>query len=284
MVERGTGQLVFVVFCGQVAAASESSIYTGSKFGLRGFAHGLRAQIAGQGRRRLARDAGPHHRRRHVRPRRPKLPPLICARSPQTGEAVVKAIERNVADVDVASRHAAASQVRCARAGVRRQAQLRRRVAAELDLRAELIRLDPRHATSRQPLSSARGPSGRASGRPTTFRSSVRSPLAARAKDSSPDDAALSRRPGGSTRARLRLQLRRLPGPGPRRGCRPLLRVRRALTLDRVGTLPGEARRGPGEDIASRSVTLRPARAGPDAFDGTLFTGTTTTCPIPDPG
>ena len=46
MVERGRGQLVFVAsFAGKVPSAGESSIYTATKFGLRGFAHVLRAQM-----------------------------------------------------------------------------------------------------------------------------------------------------------------------------------------------------------------------------------------------
>jgi uncharacterized protein len=50
MVERGRGQLVFVAsFAGKIASAGESAIYTASKFGLRGFAHGLRAQMRRKG-------------------------------------------------------------------------------------------------------------------------------------------------------------------------------------------------------------------------------------------
>ena len=50
MVERGRGQLVFVAsFAGKVPSAGESSIYTATKFGLRGFAHVLRAQMKRKG-------------------------------------------------------------------------------------------------------------------------------------------------------------------------------------------------------------------------------------------
>src|SRR5918992_743425 len=50
MIERGRGQLVFVAsFAGKVPSAAESSIYTATKFGLRGFAHVLRAQLKRKG-------------------------------------------------------------------------------------------------------------------------------------------------------------------------------------------------------------------------------------------
>jgi short-subunit dehydrogenase len=105
MVERGQGQLVFVAsFAGKVAARGESSIYTASKFGLRGFAHVLRAQMK---RTKVGvslvtpgpiRDAGMFARGGG------KTPPLVKAAAPDdVGKAVVKAIERNLAEVDVAS-------------------------------------------------------------------------------------------------------------------------------------------------------------------------------------
>ena len=105
MIDRERGQLVFVAsFAGKVPSAGESSIYTASKFGLRGFAHVLRAQLK---RKQVGvslvtpgpvRDAGMFARGGG------KTPPLVSPSSPEdVGKAVVRAIERNVAEIDVAS-------------------------------------------------------------------------------------------------------------------------------------------------------------------------------------
>ena len=67
MLERGAGHLVFVSSLAGKAASPRSSIYNATKFGLRGFALGLRTDLAAEGRRRLAGLAGLHPRRRHVR-------------------------------------------------------------------------------------------------------------------------------------------------------------------------------------------------------------------------
>jgi short-subunit dehydrogenase len=105
MIDRGRGQLVFVAsFAGKVASAGESTIYTSTKFGLRGFAHVLRVQLK---RKDVGvslvtpgpiRDAGMFARGGG------RLPPFIRTSSPeQVGRAVAKAIERDLAEVDVAS-------------------------------------------------------------------------------------------------------------------------------------------------------------------------------------
>jgi short-subunit dehydrogenase len=105
MIERGHGQLVFVAsFAGKVPSAGESSIYTATKFGLRGFAHVLRAQLKRKGvgvslvTPGPVRDAGMFARGGG------KTPPFVRPSSPEdVGKAVVRAIERNAAEIDVAS-------------------------------------------------------------------------------------------------------------------------------------------------------------------------------------
>ena len=105
MIERGSGQLVFVAsFAGKVPSAGESSIYTATKFGLRGFAHVLRAQLKRKGvgvslvTPGPVRDAGMFARGGG------KTPPFVSPSSPEdVGRAVVRAVERNVAEIDVAS-------------------------------------------------------------------------------------------------------------------------------------------------------------------------------------
>jgi len=105
MTERGHGQLVFVAsFAGKVPSAGESSIYTATKFGLRGFAHGLRAQLSRKGIGVSLVTPGPISEAGMFVASGPKLPAFIRPRPPRAvGEAVVKAVERNEAEVDVAS-------------------------------------------------------------------------------------------------------------------------------------------------------------------------------------
>jgi uncharacterized protein len=105
MTERGRGQLVFVAsFAGKVAAAGESSVYTASKFGLRGFAHVLRAQMRRKGIGVSLVTPGPIRDAGMFARGGGKTPPLVRTLSPEAvGKAVVKAIERDHAEVDVAS-------------------------------------------------------------------------------------------------------------------------------------------------------------------------------------
>jgi uncharacterized protein len=105
MIHRGRGQLVFVSsFAGKVPAAGESSIYTASKFGLRGFAHGLRAQLRQKGIGVSLVTPGPISEAGMFANGGPKMPAFIRPLPPaRVARAVVKAIERNEAEVDVAS-------------------------------------------------------------------------------------------------------------------------------------------------------------------------------------
>ena len=84
-------------------ATPRASLYNATKFGLRGFAHGLRADLheSGVGVSVISpgfiRDAGIFARSGA------KLPPWLGTRSPQdVANAVVDAVERNRAEVDVA--------------------------------------------------------------------------------------------------------------------------------------------------------------------------------------
>lgn len=103
MAARGDGHLVFVSsFSGKVAAGG-SAVYSATKFGLRGFALGLREDMRDTGvgvttifpgfisDAGMFADAGV------------ELPRGVALRSPeQVGEAVVRGIERNRAEIDVA--------------------------------------------------------------------------------------------------------------------------------------------------------------------------------------
>ncbi len=103
MIERRRGHMVFIASLSGKAASPSSSLYAATKFGLRGFAHGIRQDlwqygvgvsvvlpgfISGAG---MFADAGV------------KLPLGISTRTPeQVAAAVLSAIERNRAEVDVA--------------------------------------------------------------------------------------------------------------------------------------------------------------------------------------
>jgi short-subunit dehydrogenase len=103
MVARGRGHLVFVSSLAGKATAPGSSIYSASKYALRGFAGSLRAELAPSGVGvstvfpGFIRDAG------MFADSGAKLPRAVQTRSPEdVADAVVSAIERNRGEVDVA--------------------------------------------------------------------------------------------------------------------------------------------------------------------------------------
>ena len=103
MVKRGEGHLVFISSIAGKVANAGSSLYSGTKFGLRGFAFGLSEDLRGTGVGvttvfpGFVRDAGMFH------DAGVKLPPGIGTRSPeQVAGAVLKGIESGRAEIDVA--------------------------------------------------------------------------------------------------------------------------------------------------------------------------------------
>jgi short-subunit dehydrogenase len=103
MIERRRGHLVFVSSLSGKAASPASSIYSATKFGLRGFAlavredlreHGVGASVILPG---FIREAG------MFADADIELPPLVGTRSPEeVAAAAIRAIERDRAEVDVA--------------------------------------------------------------------------------------------------------------------------------------------------------------------------------------
>jgi uncharacterized protein len=103
MAARGAGHLVFVSSLAGKAASARSAMYNATKFGLRGFALALRADLRSQhvgvslvcpG---FIRDAG------MFADSGASLPPGVGTRSPHdVARAVAEAIERNRGEVDVA--------------------------------------------------------------------------------------------------------------------------------------------------------------------------------------
>jgi short-subunit dehydrogenase len=103
MVERGSGQLVFMSSLAGKAASPGGSVYAATKFGLRGFALALREDLAPKGvgvsvilpgfisEAGMFADSGA------------KLPPFVGTKRPEdVARAVVKAIEQDRAEIEVA--------------------------------------------------------------------------------------------------------------------------------------------------------------------------------------
>jgi len=103
MVARGVGHLVFVSSLNGKSPSPRTAIYSGTKAGLRGFALGLREDLRGSGVGvstvfpGFIRDAGMFHDSGG------RLPRYVGTRTPEdVAEAVVRVIERNRAELDVA--------------------------------------------------------------------------------------------------------------------------------------------------------------------------------------
>lgn len=103
MRERGSGQLVFIASLQSKAALPRSSLYSATKFGLRGFALSLRQDLAGTGvgvsvvLPGFVRDAG------MFADSGAKAPLGLGTVSPrQVADAVADAVERDRAEVNVA--------------------------------------------------------------------------------------------------------------------------------------------------------------------------------------
>ena len=103
MIERRGGHLAFISSLNGKVASPHSSIYAATKFGLRGFALGLRQDVRQHGvgvsvvMPGFISDAG------MFADSGVKLPPGVGTRTPQqVAAAVLRAVERNRAEVDVA--------------------------------------------------------------------------------------------------------------------------------------------------------------------------------------
>ena len=103
MVARRSGHLVFMSSLAGKVGPPRGSVYAATKFGLRGFAQSLREDLRPSGVGVSAifpgfvRDAGMFH------DTGTKLPPGIGTVAPDAvAEAVVRAIERNRGEIDVA--------------------------------------------------------------------------------------------------------------------------------------------------------------------------------------
>jgi len=103
MAARRSGHLVFVSSLSGKIASGGGSVYAATKFGLRGFAHGLREDLRDSGvgvsvvLPGFIRDSGMFH------DAGVKLPGFVGTKTPEdVSAAVLRAIERDRAEIDVA--------------------------------------------------------------------------------------------------------------------------------------------------------------------------------------
>jgi short-subunit dehydrogenase len=103
MVARGDGHLVFMSSLSGKVATHRSAIYSATKFGLRGFAFGLRQDLLATGVGVSAIFPGPIDDAGMFADTEVALPRIAGSRSPEdVASAVVQAIEHNRAEIDVA--------------------------------------------------------------------------------------------------------------------------------------------------------------------------------------
>jgi short-subunit dehydrogenase len=103
MVERGSGHLVFISSMSGKLPAGGGSIYSATKFGLRGFAASLRDELHGTGVGVTVISPGFVSEAGLFAETGVKLPPYVRLVSPRkVANAVIRGIERNRGDIDVA--------------------------------------------------------------------------------------------------------------------------------------------------------------------------------------
>jgi short-subunit dehydrogenase len=103
MVERGSGHVVLVSSLSGKVASVKSTIYSATKFGLRGFASGLREDLAGTGVGVTVVYPGFVSGAGMFADSGVQLPRWVGTVTPeQVAEAVVRGIERDRAEIDVA--------------------------------------------------------------------------------------------------------------------------------------------------------------------------------------
>lgn len=104
MVARGRGHLVFMSSLSGKVATAHSGMYSATKFGLRGFASGLRQDLRGTGVGVSCIFPGPIRDAGMFAETGVEMPLGAGTRSPEdVARAVVRAIERDVGEIDVAT-------------------------------------------------------------------------------------------------------------------------------------------------------------------------------------
>jgi short-subunit dehydrogenase len=137
MIERGRGHIVLISSLAGKTTTSGSSIYSATKFGLRGFGQALRADLRGSGVSAsvvfpgFVRDAGMFHESGA------ELPGYVGTSTPEdVAGGVLRAIERDRGEIDVAPATVRLG-VRVAQVAPGASAHIKRRLGEE-DLAAEI--------------------------------------------------------------------------------------------------------------------------------------------------
>ncbi|WP_231993972.1 SDR family oxidoreductase [Mycobacterium sp. 852002-50816_SCH5313054-b] len=103
MAQRGDGHIVFIGSIGARVSTAGTAVYNATKFGLRGFAFGLRQDLGNSGIGVSIVEPGFIRDEGMFADRGARLPRGFRTSSPdQVAQAVVRAIERNVAETVVA--------------------------------------------------------------------------------------------------------------------------------------------------------------------------------------
>jgi short-subunit dehydrogenase len=103
MVDRGAGHLVFISSLSGKVATACTGLYSATKFGLRGFASGLRQDLQGTGVSASCIFPGPIREAGMFADSGVEMPSIVRTRSPRAvARAVLRAIEDDVHEIDVA--------------------------------------------------------------------------------------------------------------------------------------------------------------------------------------
>jgi short-subunit dehydrogenase len=140
MAERGQGHMVFIASLAGKAASPRGSLYNATKFGLRGFALGLRTDLASQGIGVSVVAPGFVRAAGMFADSGAKPPPGLGTTTPErVAAAVVRAIEKNKMEIAVAPiRQRMAAHLALATPGISSRAQsggMARRTAEDLAAR-----------------------------------------------------------------------------------------------------------------------------------------------------
>jgi uncharacterized protein len=136
MVERRRGHLVYISSLSGKAASMRSTVYSAAKFGLRGFASGLREDLHGSGVGVTVVFPGFISEAGMFADARVELPRFVGTRTPeQVAAAVVRGVERERPEIDVAPLGLRAGALAASVAPVT-TARIQRRLGAERLARA----------------------------------------------------------------------------------------------------------------------------------------------------
>ena len=103
MVERGSGHLVFISSMSGKVPSMGATVYSATKYGLRGFAAALRDELRGTGVGVTTVSPGFISHAGMFAETGTRLPPGVATRSPeQVAAAVIRGIERDRGEIDVA--------------------------------------------------------------------------------------------------------------------------------------------------------------------------------------